>query len=195
MMHVQRFKNKCCFEKVKQKHNNSERGQELPDYNETEGEQEGFETEFNQLQENTAASSSGAASSVEPTQQFQPSNHMQPTDEDTKRQVEKSKVAIQKMRKCHGSWDRAKRDWQGVLKSSASCPNTSGTKIETDIKELITTCVGVDEKAMAIETSFLTAGVLTDAEIQTGASLTTEFVGHLEEGKKKAAALKPWFQV
>ena len=89
---------------------------------------------------------------------------------ESKEQVEKSKVAIQSLRKCHSLWDRANRDWQGVIKKSEACPNTQGTKIESDIEALISTASAVDGDAMALETQYLTAGVLTDAQIAAGAT-------------------------
>jgi hypothetical protein len=44
------------------------------------------------------------------------------------------------------------------LKQSQDCDNTQGTKIEADLKELISTCSEIYEKAMEVETLYLTKG-------------------------------------
>ena len=102
-------------------------------------------------------------------------------------------MAIQALRKCHSGWGRAKRGWQGVLTQSQDCENTQGTNIEADRKELISTCSEIDEKAMEVETLYLTKGVLTDADIVRGSELIGTLAGHLKTGAHNASALKPWF--
>ena len=110
--------------------------------------------------------------------------------------MEKSKVAIQALKKGHSNWDRVKRDWQGVIKQSEACENTRGGKIENDLKNLISTCVEVDNKCMDIETSFgLKKGLLSDEAILSGSQLTSELVANIKVGPQKATALKPCFNV
>ena len=114
-------------------------------------------------------------------------------NEESNQQIEKTKVAIQALRKCHSGWDKAKRDWQGALKQSQDCDNTQGTKIEADLKELISTRSEIDEKAMGVETLYFIKGVLTDADIVRGSELIGPLAGFLNTGAQKASALKPWF--
>ena len=118
-----------------------------------------------------------------------------PMTDESKQQMEKTKVAIQALRNCHSAWDRGKRDWQGVLKQSRECENTRGTKIEADLEELIGTCQELDDKAMEVETVFLTKGMLADADIVRGSELTGALSGHFKAGAQQVAALKPWFML
>ena len=78
------------------------------------------------------------------------------------------------------------------MKQSQDCENTQGTKIEADLKELISACSEIDEKAMDVETLYLTKGVLREAIVR-GSELIDTLAGVLKTGAQKATALKPWF--
>ena len=98
------------------------------------------------------------------------------------------------MRKCHSSWDRTKRDWQTVVKTSESCPNTQGSKLESDMKDLIMSCSAIDQKIVDIESIFLTKPFLTDDEILSGSQQVQSMTAECKVGATKAQALRACFK-
>ena len=102
---------------------------------------------------------------------------------------------ITNLRKSHSLWDRAKREWQGVIRKSAQCENTKGTKIETDLRNLVTTCDEVDASCMGVENTCLASGSLSDGQIAEAAVFSASLVEAMKDGSKKASALKPLFKV
>ena len=123
-----------------------------------------------------------------------PPKHEPRTEEECKQQTEKSKVAIQAVRKCHSSWDRMKRDWQTVVKTSESCPNTQGSKLESDMKDLIASCSAIDQKIVDIESIFLSKSILTDDEIVSSCQHVQSMTAECKVGATKAQALRACFK-
>eukprot|EP00959_Pyramimonas_sp_CCMP1952_P256580 5359979-Pyramimonas_sp.AAC.1 len=71
-----------------------------------------------------------------------------PEDSAKKEQIEKSKSAIQALRKVHSGWDRARREFNAVLAQSATCQNSQGSKIEADVRALIVEANDMDDMAV-----------------------------------------------
>ena len=105
------------------------------------------------------------------------------------------KVAIASVRKAHSMWDKARREFVGLVSKSEKHPNTKGSAFERDLATFIAEGGKLDTEMMELETHFLEAGDLSDHHVKEGARLSTALHSLIKEGQKRASALKPWFKV
>ena len=105
------------------------------------------------------------------------------------------KVAIGAIRKWHGSWDRAGREFGALVKKSSEHQNTQGCKFENDLKDIIQDGDKIDKKLVDLEAKFLTGADFTDDDIKAGAEQTSLIKNKIKEGSRRASALRPWFKL
>jgi hypothetical protein len=74
---------------------------------------EKFEADFEKALLPTASSAASGGTGPSSSGHIGPAEVPKPMNEESNQQIEKTKVAIQALRKGHSGWDRAKRDWQG----------------------------------------------------------------------------------
>ena len=146
---------------------------------------EAFEQEFTQWPRD-ASSSSGVA----PTRQGQNT----PTPPQPS-QCHEDKQAIANIRKAHGLWDRARRDFNGLAVKSSRHANTAGCTFEKDLITYINDGTSIDAAMMEVETSYMEKGQLSQAQRDEGESLASRLMATIKMGQKRAVALKPWFNV
>ena len=113
---------------------------EMVTLQEQEQDFEKFEADFEKALLPTASSAASGSTGPSSSGHIGPAEASKPMNEESMQQIEKTKVAIQALRKRHSAWDSGERDWQAVLKHSQDCDITKGTEIEADLKELISTC-------------------------------------------------------
>ena len=108
---------------------------------------------------------------------------------------DRDKVCIANVRKAHGLWDKARREWQGLLLRSKECENTQGCKFELDLEAAIIDGQKCDDENMLIESKFLGGAALSDEDIRVAASNATKLVDAIKGGNKKASAIRIWFEM
>ena len=95
----------------------------------------------------------------------------------------------------HSEWDRSKREFEGILKTSSLNKNTKGTIIEKDLQELVIASMEIDKELMDLEIVCSASGVnFNDKQLKQGAEMVAKLKDQSKEGKKKAKALKSWFK-
>ena len=109
---------------------------------------------------------------------------------------ERDKLTIQQLRKTHSAWDRAKREYQGLVQKSKGCKNTNGCAFEVALQEAMVEGAEVDAKLMAYETQYLGGTPFTEDNVAKLKELSNELVENIiKVNNKKAAALKICFKV
>ena len=108
---------------------------------------------------------------------------------------EKTKIAMKSLRKHHSTWDRYKREFQGLVTQSQGNQNTQGSKIERDLQVLTEKGIEDDKALTDIEQKFIVKGVLGDDDIQRVADLCASLKNSYDSGKEKATGLKSWFKL
>jgi len=108
---------------------------------------------------------------------------------------ERDKNTIAQLRKTHSLWDRAKREYQGLVSKSKGNPNTRGTAFEVALEAAINQGSQADSTLMGYETQYLGGRAFTDEDVSNLMALTNELVDLIKTSNKKATALRPWFKV
>ena len=112
-----------------------------------------------------------------------------------KKNDEKINLAMQQIRRTHGAWDKAKRDFEGIVAQSKNNANTSGCKFELDIGGLGEVCGKLDDQLLVIEKQFNTHNTLTDEEMIQAATIATQMTGKIQDGREKVQAIKSWLKI
>ena len=107
----------------------------------------------------------------------------------------KTKIAIKNLHKQHSSWDRQKREFQGLVSQSQLNENTQGSKVERELDKIVTACTEADTELTNIEQTFLVKGALSDSDIARVATLCDAIKKSCDDGKTKASGLKAWFKI
>ena len=79
---------------------------------------------------------------------------------------EKTKVAVASLRKVHCQWDRARREFNGLVVQSANNEHTQGSKCELELAKFVEACNQADEKLVALEQIFLVGKEFSDEHIK-----------------------------
>ena len=102
---------------------------------------------------------------------------------------------MQSIRKQHSDWDRTKREFEGILKTSSTNKNTKGTSVEKDLQELVKHSMEIDKELMELELVCTATGLnFNDQQLKRGAEMVSKLKDQSKEGKKYAKALKSWFK-
>ena len=107
----------------------------------------------------------------------------------------RDKEAVANVRKTHGLWDRAKREYTALVSKSKACSNTQGCKFEQDLEVTIQQGASLDDDLMKYEIKFLEGRTYSNDDVSEMSRLVTTAVDLIKAGNKKASALRPWFKV
>jgi len=108
---------------------------------------------------------------------------------------ERDKAANASCRKMHSHWDRTMREWEAIVAQSKGNSNTVGTKFQTDLEQLLIKGAEIDKQVVAVERAFIINLALADSEVQAGAAACKQLQALIKDGKERADALKPWFNI
>ena len=106
--------------------------------------------------------------------------------------VAKSKAAIVPLRKSHSMFDKAKREWDGVLERSSRSDVTRGSKFELDLKEIKSEAEALDDANLTIENKFLGGTSLSDTDLRSAGQNTSALVALIRSGNKKTTMIRGW---
>ena len=105
---------------------------------------------------------------------------------------ERDKIAIKSVRTSHATWDKARREWAGVIELSKQSQNTRGCKFELDLAEAAADCASIDAELVETEKTFLLGRPLADAEIKRAAEKCKDINARIKASNKKSSAIKKW---
>ena len=97
--------------------------------------------------------------------------------------------------KAHNAWDRARREFSGVMMQSPQHENTKGCKFERNLAEDITKGNAIDAQICQLEQKFLRGERFTGEDVTSAATLTTDIKEIIKGGGRLVAAMKPWFKL
>ena len=105
-----------------------------------------------------------------------------------------SKAALDQLRKCHGEWDRKRREFQKSAVQAEQCSATKGTPYLTRLKETVLDGGKVDAELESFEIKCASAPA-DDKDVAAMADLCTQLVNIMKVGQKYSASLKATMKV
>ena len=102
----------------------------------------------------------------------------------------RDQLAIATMRKCHSSFDKAKREFQAMIQKSMSHANTEGCKFEKDLQGIIEKGQVLDETLLQMETKHLSHALLSNEELSEGAQACEALTALIKAGQSRASAIR-----
>ena len=129
----------------------------------------------------------GSTSSAGSVDQWQPPPQ-QPEDV-------RDRLVVAAARKAHTAWDKARREFEGVISHSRENANTKGCKFEKDLGSLIAEGNITDATIVAVEQKHVCGQQLTAAEVQSVATCGKDLKDTMKAGGKLSNAMKQWFKL
>ena len=109
--------------------------------------------------------------------------------------AERDLEAIKHLRAVHTRYDRARRKWQATVAESLRNDRTVGSKVETELAEMITEADLQDEIVVELERKFLQKTPFLDADLEKGTKATNALKDFVKKGNQKQGALKVLFSL
>ena len=108
---------------------------------------------------------------------------------------EKAKLCVQKLRRCHSSWDSSKRQWKASQSKSEKHDHTAGCKFEHDLTKMMATGDAYDKICLEMESKHLGGTSLTDTDIRNVSEQVTNITNLIKSANKINNALNQWMAI